>query len=69
MFLISSLHDAYKVRTKWQLINRKVVTMINQIKTVAARSQETLLGDAAGAAALVIMLMGCLYLPGLAQGF
>ena len=43
--------------------------MINQIKTVAARSQETLLGDAAGAAALVIMLMGCLYLPGLAQGF
>ncbi|WP_281283974.1 hypothetical protein [Roseovarius arcticus] len=43
--------------------------MIHQIKTVAARSQETLLGDAVGAAALMVMLMGCLYLPGLAQGF
>ncbi len=43
--------------------------MIHQIKTVAARSQDTLLSDAIGAAALMVMLMGCLYLPGLAQGF
>ncbi|SEK92922.1 hypothetical protein SAMN05421666_3114 [Roseovarius nanhaiticus] len=43
--------------------------MLHQIKTAAARSQETLLADALGAAALVILLMGCLYMPGLLQGF
>ncbi|MFX0540138.1 hypothetical protein ACEWPM_000165 [Roseovarius sp. S4756] len=43
--------------------------MIDQIKTAATRSQETLLGDAVGMAALVVLLMGCLYLPGLLQGF
>ncbi|WP_275263516.1 hypothetical protein [Roseovarius dicentrarchi] len=43
--------------------------MIHQIKTAAARSQETLLGDAVGAAALMVILMGCLYFPGLSQGF
>ncbi len=43
--------------------------MIHQIKTAAARSHETLLGDAIGAAALMVMLMGCLYLPGFVQGF
>jgi hypothetical protein len=69
MFLKSSLLLRVKVRTKWQLIKRKVAKMIHQIKTAAARSQETLLGDAVGAAALVVMLMGFLYLPGLAQGF
>lgn len=41
--------------------------MIHQIKTAAARSQETLLSDAIGAIALVVMLVGCLYLPGVAQ--
>lgn len=40
--------------------------MINQIKTAALRSGNTLLGDAIGAAALVVMLVGALYLPGLA---
>lgn len=43
--------------------------MIQQIKTAAARSHATLLGDAVGAAALMVMLMGCLYLPGLARSF
>lgn len=42
--------------------------MLDQIKAAAARSQETLLSDAIGAAALVVLLMGCLYLPGLALG-
>lgn len=41
--------------------------MIHQIKTAAARSHETLLSDAIGAVALVVMLVGCLYLPGVAQ--
>jgi hypothetical protein len=43
--------------------------MIRQIKAVAARSQDTLLSDAIGAAALMVMLVGCLYLAGFAQGF
>ncbi len=43
--------------------------MIHQIKTAAARSHDTLLGDAVGAAALMVILMGCLYLPGLVHGF
>lgn len=43
--------------------------MIAQIKAAAARSRGTLLADATGAAALGVMLMGCLYLPGLIGGF
>ncbi|HEY9039193.1 MAG TPA: hypothetical protein VIN05_09670 [Roseovarius sp.] len=43
--------------------------MIHQIKTAAARSHETLLGDAVGAAALIVILVGCLYFPGLVQSF
>ncbi len=39
--------------------------MMHQIKTAAIRSRETLLGDAIGAAALMVMLLGALYLPGL----
>ena len=39
--------------------------MLNQIRTVAARSQHTLLSDALGAAALVVMLIVALHLPGL----
>jgi len=39
--------------------------MIRQIKDAAIRSQSTLLGDAIGAAALMITLVGGLYLPGL----
>ena len=39
--------------------------MLNEIKSVIARSQDTLLQDAAGAAALMVILVGGLYLPGL----
>ncbi len=39
--------------------------MIHQIKSAAFRSSDTLLGDAIGAAALMVMLVGALYLPGL----
>ncbi len=39
--------------------------MIHQIKSAATRSSETLLGDAIGCAALIVMLIGGLYLPGL----
>ena len=39
--------------------------MLHQIKTAAARSQDTLLADALGAAALMVTLVGALYLPGL----
>ncbi len=38
--------------------------MLAEIKTVYARSRETLLQDAAGAAALIVMLGAALYLPG-----
>ena len=39
--------------------------MLRQIRTTASTSRDTLLGDAIGAAALMMMLMGALYLPGL----
>lgn len=39
--------------------------MLHQIKIAASRSQETLLGDAIGAAALVTILLAGLCLPGL----
>lgn len=40
--------------------------MLTQIKTVIARSQDTLLQDIIGASALVVMLLVGLHLPGLA---
>ncbi|WP_280178363.1 hypothetical protein [Pukyongiella litopenaei] len=40
--------------------------MMTQIRTALRRSQDTLLQDAAGAAALVVMLVVGLHLPGLA---
>lgn len=39
--------------------------MLNEIKSVIARSSETLLQDAAGAAALVVLLLATLYVPGM----
>ncbi len=39
--------------------------MLHQIKTAATRSQDTLLGDAMGAVALLVMLVVGLVLPGL----
>ncbi len=41
------------------------MTLYKTIKSIASRSQATLLQDAAGAAALVVMLMVGLHLPGL----
>lgn len=38
--------------------------MMNQIKTAASRSRDTLMGDFIGAAALMVTLIGGLYLPG-----
>ncbi len=40
--------------------------MLNDIKTVYSRSGATILQDAVGAAAIVVMLAVGLYLPGLA---
>ncbi|MFS4583240.1 hypothetical protein [Phaeobacter sp. C3_T13_0] len=39
--------------------------MITQIKTTVQNAQSTLLQDALGAAALVVMLVAGLHLPGL----
>lgn len=38
--------------------------MLHQIKTAVARAGDTIVVDAIGAAALMIMLVGALYLPG-----
>ena len=39
------------------------MTTLHQIKDIATRSQNTLLQDAAGAVALVVMLLVALHLP------
>lgn len=39
------------------------MTTLRTLKSIAARSQDTLLQDAAGAAALVVILVVGLYLP------
>lgn len=39
--------------------------MLSQIKTVLTANRDTLLQDAIGAAALVVILLGSLHLPGL----
>lgn len=39
--------------------------MLHQIRTAAIRAQETIIGDALGALALLVTLVGALYLPGL----
>ena len=39
--------------------------MLHQIKSAAESSRDTLLGDAIGAAALMVTLVAGLYLPGL----
>lgn len=39
--------------------------MIKDVKSVIARNRNTLLEDAAGAAALVVILAVALYLPGM----
>jgi len=39
--------------------------MLHQIKTAAIHAQDTIVGDAIGAAALMVTLVGALYLPGM----
>lgn len=39
--------------------------MLHQIRTVARRTQHTLVEDALGAVALMILLLGSLFLPAL----
>ncbi|WP_375690589.1 hypothetical protein [Pseudooceanicola sp. LIPI14-2-Ac024] len=39
--------------------------MLNQIMTTAKRTRATLLQDAIGAASLMLLLVGALYLPSL----
>lgn len=39
------------------------MTTLRTLKTIATRSQATLLQDALGAAALIVMLVGGLYIP------
>lgn len=39
--------------------------MLNQIKSIVLRSEATLLQDALGAVALMVILVGGLHLPGM----
>ena len=64
MFLFSSLLYVKKMRTKLeQRVKGTDMTTLRQIKTIAVRSQDTLLQDAIGAAALMVILVVGLYLP------
>jgi len=38
--------------------------MMSEIKAALHRSHDTLLQDAAGAVSLMVILLGCLHLPG-----
>ncbi|HHI71666.1 MAG TPA: hypothetical protein ENJ91_11730 [Rhodobacteraceae bacterium] len=68
MFLKSSLLLVNRMGTKGQqrteTQNERGQQMFNEIKYACLRSRETLVQDAAGAAALVVMLIAALYLPG-----
>jgi hypothetical protein len=44
--------------------SRRRDPMFHQIKTAASRARDTIVLDAIGAAALMITLVGALYLPG-----
>lgn len=61
MFSKSSLQGIKDVRTNEQ--HKEEITMLTELKAVLSRSSDTLAGDAAGAAALVILLIVGLYLP------
>lgn len=67
MFLKSSLHTVNDMRTNRQQREqtRRSPKMLNDIKNVYLRSGATILQDALGAAALVVMLAVGLYLPGM----
>lgn len=56
-----------KMRTNKQHIrtNPNEAIMSKHIKTFTTRTQDTLIGDLIGGAALMVTLVGGLYLPGL----
>jgi hypothetical protein len=53
------------MRTKGQRSQPRITAMPADLKSVLKRSSPTLIQDAAGAAALVVMLLVALHLPGL----
>jgi hypothetical protein len=58
----------YFLLTIWEQSSNRTEeerTMAHQIRSVIARSRDTLLGDAVGVAALMVMLIVGLSLPGL----
>jgi|TARA_B110000908_G_C10261859_1_gene459897 hypothetical protein len=64
MFSFSSLLYVKKMKAKSQQgVKGTDMTTLRQIKTIAVRSQDTLLQDAIGAAALMVILVVGLYLP------
>lgn len=63
MFLFSSLQKVNKMRTKEQQIRRDKMTTLKTLKSIATRSHDTLLQDAVGVAALIVMLVVSLHLP------
>lgn len=64
MFSKISLPFVKSVRTKGQLNDGDAdMTTLRQIKDIANRAEATLLQDAAGAAALTVMLVVALHLP------
>lgn len=71
MFAKSSCLDSLKVRTNEQQdrkrhnIEDEEEQMVAQIKSTVRNAQSTLLQDAIGAAALIVMLIAGLHLPGL----
>ncbi|MFT6674120.1 MAG: hypothetical protein ACJAVM_000291 [Sulfitobacter sp.] len=63
MFPKSSLHRVNKMRTKKQQNRSFKMTTFRTLKSIVSRSQDTLLQDSIGAAALIVMLVVGLHLP------
>jgi hypothetical protein len=64
MFLKSSLQVNRNMRTKWQQnVLLQENEMAREIRTMFDRSRETILADALGVVALIVILVGGLSLP------
>jgi hypothetical protein len=64
MFSQSSLQNVKDMRTKeQQRTGDDTMTTMQMIKSIATRAESTLLQDAVGAAALMVMLVVGLHLP------
>jgi len=66
MFLKSSLHFVRKYGTKGKQKNGRQVNMVSEITRIIARAPATLLEDTIGVAAIVVVLLVGLSLPGMA---